>query len=57
MNLGPYGKAIVAALGAAAYYLSDNVFSVNDGIEIALTVLTVLGVYAIPNTRRSPNVQ
>jgi len=49
VNLGPYGKAIVAALGAGALYLTDNVFSVADGVDIALAVLTALGVYALPN--------
>lgn len=53
-NLGPYGKAIVAALGAAALYLTDNVFSVADGVEIALAVATALGVYALPNTVADP---
>lgn len=49
MNLGKYGKAIVAALGTASVVLSDNVFSAGDLVEIALAVLTVLGVYAVKN--------
>lgn len=49
MNLGPYGKAIVAALGVASVVLSDNVFNVSDGIEIVLAALTAAGVYLVPN--------
>ena len=50
MNLGKYGKAIVAALGTAAVVLSDNVFSLPDAVEVVLAVLTVLGVYGVKNT-------
>lgn len=54
VSLGKYGKAIVAGLAALAYYLSDNVFDVNDGIQVALAVLGVLGVYGIRNTPDEP---
>lgn len=49
MNLGRYGKAIVAALGTAAVVLGDNVLSVPDVVDVVLAVLTVLGVYAVKN--------
>lgn len=49
MNLGRYGKAIVAVLGTASLVLADNVFSASDLVEIVLAALTSLGVYAIKN--------
>lgn len=49
INLGPAGKFVMAALSAAVYYLSDNVFDVNDAAQIAIAVLGALSVYAVPN--------
>lgn len=49
INLGPAGKFVVALLGAAAYYLSDNVLDVSDGIQILIGALTAAGVYVVPN--------
>lgn len=54
MNLGPYGKAVVAALATASIVLSDNVFNAPDVIEIVLAVLGALGVYAIRNVPEVP---
>lgn len=49
INLGPYGKTIVAVAGVAVTLLADNVFDTNDAIQIVMSILTVLGVYAQPN--------
>jgi len=49
INLGPAGKFVVAALAAAAYYLTDNVLDANDLAQIAVAVLGAAGVYAVPN--------
>lgn len=49
INLGPAGKFVVAALGAAAYYLADNVLDANDAVQILIAVLAAGGVYVVPN--------
>lgn len=41
--------AILAGAGSLNVALSDNGFSSTDGVTVALAVLTVLGVYVVPN--------
>jgi hypothetical protein len=58
-NLGLYAKAVVAALVAAltvAYAALDGPDGeINDKewVNIALAAVTALGVYAVPNAKRS----
>ncbi len=57
MNLGKYAKTIVAALFAAVVVaksaITDGVYSPSEAIETVIAVLTVLGVYAVPNAKKS----
>lgn len=52
-KLSRYVKTIVAVIGAAAGVMvtvsGDDVLTVAEGVQIALAVLTALGVYALPN--------
>jgi hypothetical protein len=50
MNLGRYGKAIVAGIGVASIVLGDNDLSLNDAYDILLAAFTVLGVYSVENS-------
>ncbi len=52
MNLGKYAKAIVAAAGVLTLVLTDNVIDLGDTetiVEGIITVLTILGVWAVKN--------
>jgi len=49
-----YSKAIVAAAGAISVAVSDGVFDTHDAIKIVLAVLTVAGVWAVPNVEPIP---
>ena len=53
MKLNSVAKTGVAAVFAAASSLSvvvgDGGFSSSDAVTVVLAVLTVLGVYAVPN--------
>jgi hypothetical protein len=57
MRLGSYAKTIVAAVLAAAYALqaalTDDVVTTSEWVGIGLAVLTVFGVYVVPNARVS----
>ena len=57
MRLGSYAKTIVAAVLAAAYALqaalTDDVVTTSEWVGIGLAVLTVFGVWAVPNARVS----
>lgn len=51
----PYAKAIVAAVGAILAALvgvipADWSTTAETWLRVAITVLTALGVYAVPNT-------
>lgn len=57
MNFGHVAKAIAAAAATATATLvavtADGVFSVGDGVTLALAVLGSLGVvYAVPNAAK-----
>lgn len=52
---GRYSKLVAAAVAAVAYVLADNVFDVNDGIQVVLAVLGAAGVYLAPANK--PNVE
>lgn len=59
MNVGKYAKAIVAAFAAGAAALvvvvGDGNLNVGDGVSVALSVLTALGItYAVPNSPDAP---
>lgn len=56
MNLGKFGKAIVAALGVASVVLADNDLSYDDVFQIILAVMTVLGVYSVENSKDEDEV-
>jgi hypothetical protein len=52
MNIAPYRKFVVAAVGAAltwaiATYANDP--DINKWLSLASAVLTALGVYQVPN--------
>lgn len=53
-----YAKTIIAAVLAAAYALqaalSDDKVTTTEWIGIGLAVLTVLGVWAVPNSKAPP---
>lgn len=49
MNVSRYAKFIVALCGAVSVAVADGIFDANDGVTIALAVLTALGVYRVPN--------
>ena len=49
MDISRYSKAVAAACGAIAIAVADGILDVNDGITIALAVLSAIGVYAVPN--------
>lgn len=53
-QLARFRKAIVAVIGAVAVtlttVLSDGAMSPADWAAIAVTVLTALGVYGVPNS-------
>lgn len=58
-NIGLYAKAVVAALIAAltiAYAALDGEngsISDQEWVNIALAAVTAVGVYAVPNARKS----
>lgn len=60
MNVGKYAKTVVAALFAAVVVgksaVTDGVISPQEWIDITLAVLTSLGVWAVPNARRSEDL-
>ncbi len=57
MNLGKYAKTVVAALFAAVVVaksaITDGVYAPSEVIETIIAVLTVLGVYVVPNAKKS----
>lgn len=57
MNLGKYSKTVIAALFAAVVVakaaITDGVYTSSEVIETVIAVLTVLGVYVVPNARQS----
>lgn len=48
MNIARYSKAIAALAGAVGVAVADNVFDVNDVVNIVLAILVAVGVYAAP---------
>lgn len=59
MNL-PWLKAAVAFFGAVvggiAIYTEDNVITSGETVQIVALVVTLVGVYFIPNVRNGANV-
>ena len=57
MKIGPYAKTVVAVLFAVADIaksaITDGVFTTQELIEAGLAVLTALGVWAVPNAKKS----
>ena len=60
MNVGKYAKTIVAALFAAVVIaksaITDGVYTPTEWIETVIAVLTALGVYAVPNAKKSDDL-
>ena len=52
INLGPYSKAIAAAIGVALAYATQH-YAANPWVAVAVAVASVLGVYAVPNQGKS----
>ena len=57
MKIGKVAKTVVAGLFAAvtiAYSaVSDDVYTSTEIVNTVLAVLTVIGVYVVPNARQS----
>lgn len=47
-KLQPYNKFLIALLGAAIAVVTQF-FGDNTGVQIAVALLTALGVYQVPN--------
>lgn len=58
MKLNSVAKSVVAAVFAAASALNvavgDGGFSSTDAVTVVIAVLSVLGVYAVPNKDDAP---
>lgn len=61
MNLGKYAKTVVAVLFAAVVVaksaITDDIYTSQEVIETVLAVLTALGVWAVPNAKKSDNLR
>jgi hypothetical protein len=53
INLGPYSKAVTAAIGLALAYATQH-YAANPWVAIAVAVAAALGVYAVPNAVKPP---
>lgn len=57
MNLGKYAKTVVAVLFAAVVVaksaVTDDVYTPQEVVDTILAVLTALGVWAVPNAKKS----
>lgn len=57
MKIGKYAKTIVAVLFAAVVVaksaITDDVYTSQELVETVLSVLTALGVWAVPNAEKS----
>ena len=53
INLGPYSKAITAAIGLALTYATQH-YAANPWVAVAVAVASALGVYAVSNSPRPP---
>lgn len=58
MRVTAYAKTIVALIGStvavATPLIGDGILTTTDGVQIALAVLTALGIYAVPNSGQAP---
>ena len=53
ISLGPYSKAVTAAVGLALAYATQH-YAANQWVAIAVAVASALGVYAVPNAEKPP---
>ncbi|SET47738.1 hypothetical protein [Nonomuraea wenchangensis] len=60
MQVGKYAKTVVAALFAAVVVaksaVTDGLITPQEWIDIVLAVLTSLGVWVVPNAKRSEDL-
>jgi hypothetical protein len=58
MRVSAVAKTIVALVGSAiavvAPLVGDGLLTTTDGVQIAVAVLTALGVFAVPNAPQAP---
>jgi hypothetical protein len=58
MRVSAVAKTIVALVGSAVAVLTplvgDGLITTADGVQIAIAVLTALGVFAVPNAPQAP---
>ena len=53
ISLGPYSKAVTAAIGLALAYATQH-YAANQWVAIAVAAAAALGVYAVPNAAKPP---
>ncbi|MGA4989849.1 hypothetical protein [Nonomuraea bangladeshensis] len=60
MQVGKYAKTVVATLFAAVVVaksaVTDGLITPQEWIDIVLAMLTSLGVWAVPNAKRSEDL-
>ena len=60
VKISPYWKGVVAGLGPVVYAIqaavTDGGVTGSEGIGIGIAVLVALGVYAVPNSPKPPQM-